>query len=130
MKEAHVRSYLALLGSPSGFDYVRKRTPLKMTRGVERTMSTKNFTRSKVFWRIFVKYLCHRAQNIQISYYNERVWLSALPTGVETRRATERSEVGSLVGLFHSPLVDLSSLRSSVLPACARKTSTRFTRSR
>ena len=47
---------------------------------VERAMSTKNFTRSKVFWCNLVKYLCHRAQNIQISYYNERVWLSALPT--------------------------------------------------
>ena len=50
MKESHVRSYLTPFGSPSGFDYVRKRTPLKMTREVERTMLTKNFTRSKVFW--------------------------------------------------------------------------------
>ena len=80
MKESHVRSYLTTLGSPTGFDYVRKRTPLKMTRGVERTMLTKNFTYSKVFWCIFVKYLCHRAQNIQISYYKERAWESALPT--------------------------------------------------
>ena len=55
MKKAHVRSYLATLGSPTGFDYVRKRTPLKMTRGVERTMLTKNFTRSKVFCGVFVK---------------------------------------------------------------------------